>query len=376
MTEKLYYIDGYLKETEATVTAVSGNAIILDRTIFYPEGGGQPGDRGMFGTLKIVDTVKDDDGTPLHVLEKGSVIPEPGTKASLVLDWDHRLFYMTEHSAQHLVSALLYSMHGIGTVSVHQGADGFTVETDREDIPDEILLSVEDAAMKAVNGGHRIWQDEVEHQDAESLHMRRSIKVSGRVKIVHIDGIDEVACGGVHLGNTAEIGEIVFTGKERIRGHVRTMWKCGKAALSFRRRNLAVVQRLSALFSAEGDEITSEAERVLKENTELKHRIRKLEELAAELTLKPLLSGSAVSICSELDVSAYESVIPSDYPSPVMIADMSGRFLFHGRDEEFALLKEKLSLRGGGRNGMFRGSFKESPDVFLKSVREVAGVNG
>ena len=59
-----------------------------------------------------------------------------------------------------------------------------------------------------------------------------------------------------------------------------------------------------------------------------------------------------------------------------MIVDMSGRFLFHGRDEEFALLKEKLSLRGGGRNGMFRGSFKESPDVFLKSVREVAGVNG
>ena len=84
MTDKLYYIDGYLRETEATVVSVTEKGIILNRTVFYPEGGGQPGDRGWFGTFHIIDTQKDEDGNPLHII-KGDK-PSVGEKAVLRLD--------------------------------------------------------------------------------------------------------------------------------------------------------------------------------------------------------------------------------------------------------------------------------------------------
>ena len=127
MTEKLYYENPYLEELEAEVVAVSGSALILDKTIFYPEGGGQPGDCGLFGDIPIATTEKGDDGTPHHIIAEGFLPPPVGTRAKLHLDWEHRYFYMREHSAQHLVSALLFSMHGIGTVAVHQGEDGCRV---------------------------------------------------------------------------------------------------------------------------------------------------------------------------------------------------------------------------------------------------------
>ena len=224
MTDKLYYIDGYLRETEATVVSVTEKGIILNRTVFYPEGGGQPGDRGWFGTFHIIDTQKDEDGNPLHII-KGDK-PSVGEKAVLRLDWDHRFFYMKEHSAQHLVSALLFSKHGIGTVAVHQGEDFFSVETDKDDIPEEVLLCTEDEANEAIRENHGIEQREMSHEEAEALGMRRSIKMEGNVKVVFIEDLDAVACGGVHLHSTGEIGELQYYGSERIRGHVRTMWKC------------------------------------------------------------------------------------------------------------------------------------------------------
>lgn len=371
MTEKLYYKDAYSKEIEAEVVAVSGSSIILDKTIFYPEGGGQPGDSGWFNGIRIIDTQKGEDEVPLHILEKGSAVPELGTKGKLILDWDHRYFYMQEHSAQHLVSALLFSMHGIGTVAVHQGTDGFTIETNAEDIPDEVLFSVEDAASKAIIEGHRIWQDEMEHSDAEALHMRRSIKVEGRVKIVHIEGIDEVACGGVHVSNTHEIGEIAYTGKERIRSHVRTMWKCGSTARDFRRQNMDIVHALSALFSAESQDIAKEAERVIAEGTEMKRNIRKLEEHIASLELDKALCDAPVFLLSDIAVSAYDSILPAEYTYPILVADTAGRLLFYGDGDLFAKLRGALQIKGGGRNGIFHGSFSGSASDFLAAAKEV-----
>ena len=92
MTELLYYKDQYLKETEAEVVEIREGGVVFDRTIFYPECGGQPGDRGFFGSHRIRDTRKDKDGTPLHVFE--GELPQVGEKGRLSLDWDHRYFYM------------------------------------------------------------------------------------------------------------------------------------------------------------------------------------------------------------------------------------------------------------------------------------------
>lgn len=381
MTERLYYSDKYAKEITATVTGVDGRCVRLDRTIFYPEAGGQPGDRGFFGSFRIADTKKSADGDVLHVIDGNGPMPAVGDFCTLSLDWPHRYFFMKEHTAQHLVSAILFSSFSIGTVAVHQGDEFFTVETDRGEIDEDTLLRVEDAANEAIRKNLKVWQDETDHESAEKLHMRRSIKVAGRVMLVHIEGIDVVACGGVHVSSLSEIGEIAYVSSEKIRGHVRTCWKCSDSAVRYRRENAAIVRKLSSLFSAEPGCICREAERCLSEIRVSRHNLSVMSgKLASYLFFSACeeTNGSeAVIFSTELDVSAFESVIPEDYPRPVLVMDEEGRFLFHGQKELFEAFRNGVpGLRGGGRGMRFRGSFQGDTDQFAAAVRKILDGNG
>ncbi len=378
MTERLYYNDGYLRSIEAVVQDAKDGAIKLDRTIFYPEAGGQPGDRGMFGDLKIVDTQKDEDGDVLHILEKGSRVPEIGEKAVLALDWEHRYFYMREHTAQHLVSALLFSLFSIGTVAVHQGEEGFTIETDKSEIDEDALLAVESAAIERIGRNLRVWQDEVNHEEAESLHMRRSIKVSGRVKLVHIEDTDVVACGGVHLASTGEIEELCYVFSERIRGHVRTFWKCGESARKYRRENARIISSLTSLFSAEPANIVHEAEKTLSEYRAIKHNLAQLSEKLALNELKCALdetnSSKIVIFGTDVGVSYFDSAIDKDHDGIILVADSEGKFLFHGDSNSFEKLRSGIEgIRGGGRGLRYRGSYQGKLKAFLDDARDIYG---
>ena len=380
MTEQLYYEDHYLRSADAVVTALSDGAIILDRTIFYPEAGGQPGDRGTFGPYEIKDTRKGKDGEILHILADGSAHPSIGDRETLTLDWDHRYFFMKEHTAQHLVSALLFSDAGIGTVAVHHGEDGFTIETDKAEIDDAVLLRIEDSANDAIRRRLSVWQDEVGHEEAESLGMRRSIKVSGRVRLVHIDGVDVVGCGGVHVSSTSELGEIAYVSSERIRGHVRTFWKCGERAVKYRRLNASVLRSLSVIFSSEPENVADAAARCVHEIQQLRHDAAKLSEKVASLLLEAArgktLDGKTVIFSSCVATRYYEGLIGDD-DGLVIVADEEGRFLFHGAKDRFEGLRAAMpGIRGGGRGTFYRGSFEGSADGFLSACRSLFSGNG
>ncbi|MBO7348595.1 MAG: alanyl-tRNA editing protein, partial [Spirochaetales bacterium] len=221
--DKLYYADPYRKSITCTVNTVvhtdKATEVTTDRTIFYPESGGQSGDCGKLGPYTVLDTRKGDDGDSVLILAPDTPVKQ-GDSLELVLDWDHRYLFMVVHTAQHLLSGLLYSMFDIGTVAVHQGADYLTIETDKAEIPlatvDELVL----AANEKIRENHKIIYREMSHSDAEALGLRRSIKVEGDVRIVEIEGVDRIACGGVHVASTGEIGIIYSMGHEQIRGHV------------------------------------------------------------------------------------------------------------------------------------------------------------
>ena len=381
MTERLYYKDRYATSISAAVTASGDGWFRLDRTIFYPEAGGQPGDRGTFGPYSIVDTQKAEDGDVLHLVGKGSAVPSVGETHTLSLDWEHRYFFMKEHSAQHLVSALLFSCFSIGTVAVHQGDMFFTVETDKAEIDEETLLSVEDKANEAIRKGAAVWQDETDHESAESLHMRRSIKVQGRVMLVHIDGIDVVACGGVHVASLSEIGEIAYVSSEKIRGHVRTYWKCAERAVGYRRENAAIVRSLSSLFSAEPGNIEKEAARCIAEVKSLRHDLGAMSEKLSFYLFAAAVAetkgGEPVIFISDAAAAAFDSVVRPDEDRTVLIADREGRFLFQGPEKSFEALKAALpGLRGGGRNGRYRGSFQMDAESFISGARNILDGNG
>ena len=364
--DKLYYKDGYLKEAEAKVAEVRDNGVILDRTVFYPEGGGQPGDRGSFGDFIIADTVKDEEGNSLHIIEGAK--PLVGYSNTLRLDWEHRLFYMKEHSAQHLVSALLFR-HGIGTVAVHQGERFFTIETDKSDIGNDVLLCAEDEANQAIRENHRIFQREMTHEEAEALGMRRSIKVSGRVKVVFIDDLDAVACGGVHLRSTGEIGEIQYCGSEKIRGHVRTIWKCSSLSVAYRRENKAIVDAVSASLSAEPEMIVSALDRLKEELGSLRHDLKAAEKAVAKLEIKTHMNKEqTVVFLSSVESASFLDAFDENDGITAFIVDGEGRFMFHGTKDCFDVLKDKFQLRGGGRGMLYRGSVQGDINTVLRGV--------
>ena len=256
--DKVYYENTYLGNLDCTVTEVRRTEkaveVLTDRTIFYPEGGGQPGDRGTLGQWKVLDTRKAADGDSVLILDSAAGVKE-GDVLGQALDWEHRYRFMVMHTAQHLLSGLLYTMYGIGTVAVHQGEEYLTIETDRERIDQDTIDGLILQANAEIRANHAVMYHEMSHSDAEALGLRRSIKVEGDVRIVEIEGVDRIACGGLHVSRTGEIGVICALGYEQIRGHVRLCFLCGRQALDSLLFAGRTVQDLCRTFSCRPEEL-------------------------------------------------------------------------------------------------------------------------
>lgn len=363
MKGKVYYQDGYLRELEVEVAAIEGNKVFFDRTIFYPEGGGQPGDRGLFNSYRILDTRKEGERV-CHLFEsvEGLCI---GDKGVLSLDWDHRYKYMKEHSAQHLLSSLLFHELGAGTVAVHLGEEAVTIELgDGMRLDEGDILKIEDKANECIRRGLGITQRLVSRKEAEALHLRRSIKVDDdEVLLVFIDQEDVVACGGVHVASTREIGEIAYLKRESIRGHERLFFLVGDEAVRVRRENARILKEVSTMLSAPNCDISQVLERKLEGLEELKREVRRLSERLAE---KELESLSGTFLETMLSLEDFQAPLERSGKKNVFILKTGERseFLFYGDKEVFQEIRTRIDIKGGGRPPLFRG-------MVLSSLEEV-----
>ena len=368
---KLFYEDPYLKEAEARVSRIDGNKVYFDQSIFYPEGGGQPGDRGTFNGYRILDTEKDGDDVA-HIFESTEGLRE-GESGILSLDWEHRYAFMKRHSAQHLLSSILFKKLGVGTLAVHLAQEHITIELDRSSLDLDELLAVEDEASRLVRKALRIEQRDMMRSDAEALHMRRSIKVGDpAVKVVFIEGQDAVACGGVHVSSTAEIGEISYYESEMIRGHIRTVWKVDDEAVRSRRDNLQIVKEASRMLSSPTHEIVGAIASRVDEIEALRREIRALHSTLASAEAEKIESSSVHM--TELGLDELRSILTKrDGICDVLIVRCGEKkeFLYLGNDEHFKELKNVLSLRGGGRGGVYQGSYTSEPELLFSSAKGV-----
>ena len=369
---KLYYEMPYEREVCATVTAVDGNMVFFDKTIFYPEGGGQPGDRGVFNGYEIVDTRKVGDEVA-HIFNSTEGL-SVGSEGKLVLDWDHRYAFMKRHSAQHLLSSIFFKTLSVGTVAVHLADEYVTIELDRKEIGKSDLLKVEDIANSLVRKGLGIEQRDLPRSEAKALHMRRSIKVDDEVvKVVFISGQDAVACGGVHVSSTSEIGEISFYGVEYIRGHLRTIWLVDSEAVRVRRECLDITNEVSVLLSSPREEIVSSLKARLGELEDARRRIRGLySDMARAEALSIKEDCSVYMTCLPLD--EFRTVLSSLNRRCDVLVLRDGEkkeFLYVGSEGHFTELKKILSLKGGGRNGLYQGSFSQDGRSLLEQAKEV-----
>ncbi len=212
MTEQLFREHSYLKECEATVVESGDSTIVIDRTVFYPMGGGQPGDTGEIrwdgGRANVVDTRYGDDGAIRHVVEEGAELPAVGATVTALLDWDRRYLHMRMHTALHLLGSVLrYGVTG-GNISAAKSRLDFDMEdtVDKEQVTADIQTLV--AADHPVSCR---WISDEELAAQPELVRTMSVqppKGAGKVRLVDIENVDLQPCGGTHLKSTGEVGEI------------------------------------------------------------------------------------------------------------------------------------------------------------------------
>ncbi len=364
ITKQAYYDDVYKTELSTKVVGITDKGVILDSTIAYPEGGGQPGDRGAISGFPFSDTQLID-GEIVHIIKKHNL--QVGDECTLTLDWAHRYFYMKEHTAQHMLSGLMFTQFQIGTVSVHQGEEILTVETDRMDIPEDILFSLEDLVNEKIREGHEIsYISHLKLKEAEDLHLRRSIKVAADVRIVNIEGVDQIACGGLHVKNTAEIGEICFVGTEQIRGHVRTIWRVSDKAKAKRRLDSAIALEVGQLLSATGEKVVPALKKLIENKEKADAEVRELNKKLAEITL----SKSEKVFLSPVPCAYYTDLLNSETFILYRSVDKANWLYYGSAFDKIKEIGKVFSIKGGGREPLFQGMVNfDKAEEFLYAVK-------
>ena len=213
-TEKLYQEDPYLKECTATVTGVADHGVILDRSVFYCQGGGQPGDTGVLvlsdgSSKRVVNTiVQRETGAQLHVLDEEETLPELGMEVTARIDWDRRYGFMRMHSGMHMLCAVIDAPVTGGSGSEGRARLDF-------DLPDPIdKEAVTEALNKLIQQDqprHFRWITDEELQSQPELVRTMSVSPpmgQGEVRLVEFEQIDLQPCGGTHVARSGEIGEV------------------------------------------------------------------------------------------------------------------------------------------------------------------------
>ena len=235
MTERLYFNDPYQKEFEAEIIAIEGNAVRLDKSLFYPTSGGQPGDTGILSAANqnfdVAATVKDKEQDEIiHLLPEGSSLPRIGDKVAGKIDWETRYQHMRMHTAMHLLCSLIEGDATGGQIGAQKSRLDFNVPGDAYD--KEVLTRQLNKLIEADHPVSTSWITDEELIDNPQLIRTMSVKPpmgSGRVRVVQIGAEDNIIdfqpCGGTHVNSTGEIGEIRISkienkGKQNRRFHI------------------------------------------------------------------------------------------------------------------------------------------------------------
>jgi alanyl-tRNA synthetase len=248
-TERLYYADSFALAFDASVIAhdtFNGRAsVVLDRSAFYPESGGQLPDTGTLSDAVVRDVQVDDAGVVHHILD--TPLPDVGTHVRGAVDRSHRRLQMSLHTGQHMLSRALLDEAGAETVSSRLGATACTIDVNLAAI-DEASLARAEALVNAVIEDDRTIRSFFPTPDElAGLPLRRAPKVTENIRVVDVGGFDVSPCGGTHCTRTAQVGGVTITGVERYKGKLRVTFLAGRVAwseLGARSRSLVELSRM------------------------------------------------------------------------------------------------------------------------------------
>lgn len=379
-TERLYYRDSHLTEFEARVVAVTERvsgwvAVTLDRTAFYPTGGGQPSDTGLLNDARVVECIDAEDEGVLHVLQGRSLAVGEVVKGSV--DWPRRLDHIQQHTGQHILSQAFISLFEAET-------RGFRMLDKYSEIDVALDAPTEEKIDRAVELANRIvWEDrplhirQVTREEAARLPLRKDSAREGELRLIEIEGFDLTPCGGTHAQRAGEVGLISVRSFERAKGLTRIEFVAGGRALADYKLANNTARNVAAMFSVGRDEALASVTRLLEENKQLTRRIRALEEITARVEAEELLKeavilDNGVRLCvrvfEERDAESLKKLALALISNTKTIAllgsceQAAARLVFarspDASGDMNALIREACMLldgRGGGRPDMAQG---------------------
>ncbi len=367
MTEKLYDQDSHLREFSASVISCvkAGDhwTVTLDRTAFFPEGGGQAADTGTLGGAKVLD-VREKSGEILHVMD----VPLPeGEKVSGILDWEQRFRRMQNHSGEHLLSGLVHARYGYRNVGFHLGDGDVTVDFDGE-LTREQLDELETAVNKAIaeNAAVRCWYPE--KAELAALEYRSKLDLTENVRLVRIEGYDLCACCAPHVSRTGEIGSLHILDFMRHRGGVRIHIVCGLDAMEDARERYQATLAISGLLSVPQLETPGAVRRVLGELEETKQALAEARRQLLQIKAASLTptEGNLCLFEPELDMLSLRELVNAGMEKCGGICaafaggDGDWKYIIGSRTADLRSMTKEINAaiggRGGGRPEMIQGS--------------------
>ena len=367
MTQKLFD-EGELFEFEATVLSCEQGKkcyeVTLDRSAFFPEGGGQAGDVGTLGGVKVIDT-QEKGGVVYHKTDKPL---EVGAKVKGVVDKAVRLRRMQNHSGEHLIMGFIHARFGYENVGFHLGKDEVTLDLNGV-ISYEQLLECEQQANEAIAQDRPITISYPDDETLSTLAYRSKLENMENVRIVTIEGIDVCACCAPHLSSTGKIGVVKVLTAESYKGGTRVHILCGLDAVAEYEKKQAIVKELQRLLSAKPERIADSVKRLLDENGELKKKLTDIANAQADSIIASLKNDGRGSFCAfteGLDSNALRRIANEG----VKLTDgIFGAFNKTEGGYSYIIASEKVALRakakeintalggkGGGSDAMIQGS--------------------
>jgi alanyl-tRNA synthetase len=381
MTRRLYHDDAYTRTFDAEVIAMTERGVVLDRTAFYPEAGGQLGDHGTLGGVAVRDTQELDDGTIVHVVAE----PLPVGPVHGELDWERRRQHMAQHTAQHLLSGALLDRAAAPTASARLGESALTIDVARDRIPEAELAAAETLANDIIDDDLTIRAWFPSADELATLKLRRDPKVTADIRVVAIGSFDLSPCGGTHCARTSQIGSVRITNTERYKGMTRvtfTAARRGRADLFARDH---VLRGLATQFScgpaevaAAIDKLRRDADSASAEVTALRGRLTGI--VASSFTgtgaVVAALPGDAEllrGVAAKLVAAGRDAILcaPDDTGATAVIFRAPGSTLDCGA--LWKKLAAQLGGRGGGKPDRAEGRFATPPADWAKAVGELLG---
>lgn len=384
MTEKLYDKDSYLQEFQATVISCEQKnentwRMVLDKTAFFPEGGGQTGDTGWLNDVEVTDT-HEKNGIIYHETKTPL---EMGTKVAGKIDFAARFDKMQQHTGEHILSGIVCSTYNYNNVGFHLSSEITTLDFDGE-LSTEQVRELEIRVNQAIHENIPVKVKFPTKDELAEMDYRSKIEIEGQVRIVEIPGIDRCACCAPHVKTTAEVGLLKIQSCDRHRGGCRLTIVCGMRALKDYQQKQESVGKVSAALSAKPEKIAEAVEHLQEQQAKLREQLNHIQAMYLQEKLEKI---HAEDQCVCIFEEALDSIAMRNFVNGAMdrCGGICGAFIGNDKSgyhyilgskeldvrEISKQLNAKFKGKGGGKPQMVQGSLNGAKKEILEAIESL-----